>query len=171
MGTSPIAHPDETDYDAFFDECLPVVLGMVQRMTGSRVDAEDVAIEALGRAYLHWGKVRWLPHRRAWVLKVATNLVVGQARRRQRPVNRARQAPEVADAVVLREALLVAMAALPRRQREAVALRYLTDLSEAEAATAMGVSVGSVKTHVTRGLAALRAVLGPEIEEGGRLHV
>jgi DNA-directed RNA polymerase specialized sigma24 family protein len=45
--------------------------------------------------------------------------------------------------------------ALPRRQMEALVLRYYLDLPEVEMAAAMGVSVGSVKTHVHRGLAAL----------------
>ncbi|MGH2473771.1 MAG: sigma factor-like helix-turn-helix DNA-binding protein, partial [Candidatus Limnocylindrales bacterium] len=46
------------------------------------------------------------------------------------------------------------------RQREALALRYFLDLPEAEIAAAMGVSAGSVKTHVHRGLATLAQLLG-----------
>jgi RNA polymerase sigma factor (sigma-70 family) len=48
---------------------------------------------------------------------------------------------------------------LPKRQRESVVLRYLGDLSEAQTADLMGCSVGSVKTHSSRGLSALREVL------------
>ena len=57
------------------------------------------------------------------------------------------------------DAVLVALRALPTRQREALVLRYWADLPEAEVATAMRVSKGSVKTHTSRGLAALRASL------------
>lgn len=50
-------------------------------------------------------------------------------------------------------------------------MRYLADMPEFEVAAAMGVSAGSVKTHVSRGLVALRAVLGSDPEEGGHLGI
>jgi len=53
--------------------------------------------------------------------------------------------------------LLMALARLPRRQREVLTLRYYLDLSEAQIADALGISAGSVKAHAHRGLAALRA--------------
>ena len=55
--------------------------------------------------------------------------------------------------------LYAALSKLPKRQRESVILRYLGDLSEAQTADVMGVSVGSVKTHSSRGVAALREAL------------
>lgn len=51
--------------------------------------------------------------------------------------------------------VLAALRSLPRRQREVLALRYYLDLPEAEIATTLGISTGSVKTHASRGLAAL----------------
>lgn len=54
--------------------------------------------------------------------------------------------------VVDRTAIVRAMRALPRRMREAVALRYYADLTEAQAAAVMGVSVGAVKSYTSRGL-------------------
>ena len=63
---------------------------------------------------------------------------------------------------MLRRTLVQALLRLPRRQREAVALRYLVDLPEREVASVLGLSTGTVKTHLHRGLAALRTVLGPE---------
>ena len=56
-------------------------------------------------------------------------------------------------------AVLHALRRLPDRQREVLALRYYLDLSEAEIATTLGISAGSVKTHAHRGLAALAAEL------------
>ena len=53
--------------------------------------------------------------------------------------------------------VLAALRTLPRRQREALVLRYYGDLSEAEVADAMRCSRGAVKSHTARGLAALRA--------------
>lgn len=58
-----------------------------------------------------------------------------------------------------RRVVLNALATLPQRQREVVALRYYLDLSESDIATALGISRGSVKSHASRGLAALRPLL------------
>jgi RNA polymerase sigma factor (sigma-70 family) len=58
--------------------------------------------------------------------------------------------------------VIAALAALPSRRREAIVLRYWLDLPEREIATAMGVSPGTVKSHVSRGLAALARVLGEQ---------
>ena len=60
------------------------------------------------------------------------------------------------------ERVVAALRRLPDRQREALALRFYLDLSEAEMASAMKVSPGSVKTHVHRGLAALARLLEEE---------
>jgi RNA polymerase sigma-70 factor (sigma-E family) len=58
-----------------------------------------------------------------------------------------------------RSAVVAALRDLPDRQREALVLRYYADLSEAEIATAMGISRGAVKSHTARGMSALRAAL------------
>ncbi len=58
------------------------------------------------------------------------------------------------------DALIDAVRALPRRQSEVLTLRYYLDLSEAEIAEVLGISRGSVKTHASRGLAALERTLG-----------
>lgn len=60
--------------------------------------------------------------------------------------------------------LAIGLRALPRRQREAVVLRHLSDLPEAAVAAAMGCSTGAVKQHTARGLAALRRALGENEE-------
>jgi len=67
-----------------------------------------------------------------------------------------------ADAAVLRVALVHALRRLSSRQRDAIVLRYLADLPEHEVALALGISDGSVKTHLHRGLARLRTALGPD---------
>jgi RNA polymerase sigma-70 factor (sigma-E family) len=58
-----------------------------------------------------------------------------------------------------RHAVVAALRGLPDRQREAIVLRYYADLSEADIAAAMGISRGAVKSHTSRGMAALRAAL------------
>jgi RNA polymerase sigma-70 factor (sigma-E family) len=64
-----------------------------------------------------------------------------------------------------RDVVLDALRALPPRQREVLALRYYLDLSEAEIADALGISRGAVKSHASRGAAALRSALADELEE------
>jgi RNA polymerase sigma factor (sigma-70 family) len=58
-----------------------------------------------------------------------------------------------------RDAVLDAMRRLPQRQREVLALRYYLELSEAEIASTLGISTGAVKSHASRGAAALRSHL------------
>jgi RNA polymerase sigma-70 factor (sigma-E family) len=66
---------------------------------------------------------------------------------------------------VRRKAVIDAMAELPRRQREVLALRYYLDLSEREIAETLGISQGAVKSHASRGAASLRRHLSPLLEE------
>ena len=61
-----------------------------------------------------------------------------------------------------RKAHEAVLSGLPRRQREALVLRYYADLSEAQTAHAMGISTSAVKSHATRGMAALRHLLEEE---------
>ena len=61
-----------------------------------------------------------------------------------------------------RAAVLAAVRRLPRRQQEVVVLRYWLDLSEAEIASTLGISAGSVKTHASRALAAVGTTLGED---------
>jgi RNA polymerase sigma factor (sigma-70 family) len=58
-----------------------------------------------------------------------------------------------------RSAVIAALRTLPQRQREALVLKYYADLSEAQIASAMGISRGAVKSHTARGMASLRTVL------------
>jgi RNA polymerase sigma-70 factor (sigma-E family) len=69
-------------------------------------------------------------------------------------------ADEATLAAARRGVVLDAMRALPTRQREVLALRYYLELSEAEIAETLGISRGAVKSHASRGAAALRELLG-----------
>ena len=63
------------------------------------------------------------------------------------------------DNVELRWDLQQALRALPRRQREVVALRYLDDFSEQDTAAALAIDIGTVKSHASRGLSRLRTTV------------
>jgi RNA polymerase sigma-70 factor (ECF subfamily) len=149
----------DSSFDAAFDELYPLAVRLAARVLGDQSAAEDVAAEALSRAYARWAYVSALPYRDAWVLKVAGNVAIDVLRRRKPLVT-----PELSDAfedtTALRLALASALAKLPRRQREAVVLRYLGGYSEAEVSAVLGISSNSVKTHLQRGLTSLRNRLG-----------
>lgn len=150
--------PDE-DFEAAFDRVYPRAERLARRILGDAGAAEDVAAEALARLCLHWARLRDTEYVDGWVLRVAANLAIDATRKKPLAVA-APHVPSDDDAVALRLALSAALRHLARRQREVVALRYLSDLSEAEVAATLGISQGSVKTHTSRGLAALRARLG-----------
>ena len=74
----------------------------------------------------------------------------------------AREVPGADDAALVTERrtrVLEALRALPRRQREVIALRYYLDLEEADIAQTLGISRGAVKSHASRGVATLRTLL------------
>jgi RNA polymerase sigma-70 factor (sigma-E family) len=144
-------------YEESFAALYQAAYRVAYRVLGDREEAQDVAQEVLARAFLRWRRIGGYPE--AWVARVAGNLAIDRWRRRVR-------APEllppdaVADGRVAERVDLVrALRALPRRQREVVVLRYLADLPEAAVADHLGCSVGSVKTHASRGLAQLRTRL------------
>lgn len=150
---------DPGGFDEAFDRLWPRARVAAHRILGDVGAAEDVASEALARAYARWTRLAGADHLDAWVLRVAINLAIDRTRRRVAPVEVGARASDE-DVVVLRLALAEALRSLPTRQREAVALRYLTDLREQDVATTLGISPSAVKTHVHRGLAALRERLG-----------
>ncbi len=99
--------------------------------------------------------------------RTVTNLALGRYRRsRHDPVPTEAVAAGEGDRVGERVDLVRALRGLPAWQRDAVVLRYLADLDEATAAARMGCSVGAVKQHAHRGLAALRAGLRVDLVEG-----
>ena len=100
-----------------------------------------------------------MPWRTAWVLRVTTNLVIDLRRTGSIRGQQVAEVPGPEETVVLRQALVSALSTLSRRQRETVVLRHLSQLPEQDVAAALGISVGSVKTHLHRGLRQLRSVL------------
>jgi RNA polymerase sigma factor (sigma-70 family) len=140
-------------FEARIDELFAVGYRVGFRLTGSRLEAEDIAQEAVARSLVRWPKIE--PYAAAWVARVATNLALDQLRR-------SRRAPPVADesqdqVMGDRLDLVRALERLPRRQRDVIVLRYLADLDENVVAAQLHCSAGTVKQHAHRGLARLRA--------------
>jgi RNA polymerase sigma factor (sigma-70 family) len=156
----------EERFVAAFERLYPRALRVAYRVVGDVCGAEDVAAEALARAYAHWERIELLPWIDGWVLRVTANLALDVARRR-RPLLDLPRVVESEDAIATRLAMVAALHRLPRRQREAVALHYLAGLSDDEVAGALGIATGTVKSHVHRGLVALRRSMGDD--DGGGL--
>lgn len=155
----------EPEFDEWFHEVFPRAVLLAQRILGSRQAAEDAAAEAFARAFARWSRLRSLPHRDGWVLRVTAHLGIDATRKRRLPFAPVGLRPDDDELTVLRLALVEALRALPRRQRDAVALRYLSGLSETEVAAALGISTGTVKSHIHRGVRTLRARLGDRFLE------
>jgi RNA polymerase sigma-70 factor (sigma-E family) len=132
------------------------------RLLGNRQEAEDIAQEACARCCLRWDRLtKYGEIPKPWVVRVATNLAIDHYRKRQRALAKGDVAPIVVEEMDARRVdLHRALEQLTRRQRDVVVLRYVADLSEADTAAALGCAPGTVKSHATRGLAALRAALG-----------
>jgi len=141
-------------------------------MVGSPVVAEDLAAEAFARAYSRWSKVQRHPNPDAWLLRVVGNLAIDHIRRESRrpEVHGDAGRPDpAADDAAFRIDLTDALQHLSGRQQEVVVMRYIIDLTEEDVASSLGMSTGSVKTHLHRATAKLRAALGPaEDTEAGR---
>jgi RNA polymerase sigma-70 factor (sigma-E family) len=125
-------------------------------------DAEEVVQEAFVKVYLARDRLRDPDKALAYVRSAVLNGARSRLRH-LRVVGSIEPAPARSAESAESEALgreesrrvMAALMCLPVRQRECLALRYYLDLSEAEIATTLGISSGSVKTHVHRGLAAL----------------
>jgi RNA polymerase sigma factor (sigma-70 family) len=150
----------DSEFEARYDALLRLGYRAAYRLLGERAAAEDAASEALARAYSRWGSVRG--HAEPWVVRVATNLALDAGRARARATSSRWTLVEDVrpDAHVdLRLDLQHALRSLPRRQREVVVLRYLGDFTEQATADALGLDIGTVKTHASRGLARLRMTM------------
>jgi RNA polymerase sigma-70 factor, ECF subfamily len=158
------------EFAVFFERSAPRLVRLCFLTTLDREAAADAAQEALGRAWRDWGRVGAdSSDPAAWTRTVALNLCRNRWRRLARQARLAPRAytvdsrsDDLPDIDLQR-----ALGRLPVRQREAVVLHYWADLGVEVCATAMGVSPGSVKQHLSRARQRLAAELGepsPELE-------
>jgi len=137
---------------------------------GSAELARDLTQETLARAWVHWSKVRRMDRPNLWVKQVAINLANSHYRRSriERAVSRrdGQRSPETYSDPDAAQRLVVkdTLRALSDRQRAAVVLRFLEDLSVEQTAELMNCSAGTVKKLTARALTGLRERLGDSIE-------
>jgi RNA polymerase sigma-70 factor (sigma-E family) len=147
------------DFDDFVRARSAALLRVAYLLTGDRHAAEDLLQEVLEQVYVRWRRVRVTPE--AYARRALVNRAANRWRRRSRRPERALggievSAPDQTENLLVREAVVAALRALPPRQRAAVVLRFLEDLPVAEVARALDCSEGAVKSHTSRGLAKLR---------------
>ncbi|AVH57762.1 MULTISPECIES: SigE family RNA polymerase sigma factor [Streptomyces] len=142
----------------------PVLLRTARSLTANPSDAEDLLQTALTKTYVVWDRIE--DHRAldGYVRRALLNTRTSQWRKRKVDEFACEELPEPeglpvsdpAEQQALHDAMWRAIAKLPTRQRAMVVLRYYEDLSEAQTAEVLGVSVGTVKSAVSRALGKLR---------------
>lgn len=168
MGVRKLAQDEE--FQSFVIGRWPRLIRTAFLLTGEQHAAEDLVQTTLERIYVAWRRVSSADDPEAYVRRMMVN---AHARRHRRSLKEflspkddsglAHDLPATGDPIARadeRSALLKALTQLPPRQREAVVLRYWEDLTETQAAEAMGCSVGAVKSNAAKGIAKLRAIPG-----------
>lgn len=149
---------EELDFASFYeasrDDCLRTVLASV----GDLDTAQDLAAEAFARAWASWRKVSRHPAPRAWVVRTALNAGVSSWRKRRRDQPLLDDGTVAADDLAdpMGRELIAALLRLPVRQRQVIAFRVILDLDTAGTAKVLGIAPGTVKAHLSQGLATLR---------------
>jgi RNA polymerase sigma-70 factor (ECF subfamily) len=168
LGPSPAEAVIALDFDAFCRREYRAVLGLALVLSGSSGAAEDLTQDAFFAAYRGWSRVGTYDNPGAWVRRVVANRAVSQRRRWRTEVValqrlRGRRGPEVE--LPERDASLWELVRrLPRRQAQAFALTHLDGLSTEEVGDVLGISAGTVKTHLARARTALAAAI--EVADG-----
>jgi RNA polymerase sigma-70 factor (sigma-E family) len=165
-------NPDSREtFKAYVAARSAALLRTAYMLTGNKADAEDLLQTALAKTYLAWDSIRDRGAVDAYVRRIMLNTRTSWWRRRRHvsefPTDQVPEAPvdhDDTERVALHDALWTALADLPKRQRAMVVLRYYEDLSEAETAAALGVSVGTVKSTTARALARLRDHAGLRVD-------
>lgn len=164
------ALPLVDDFDTFYRREAPGLLVLARVLAGPSI-AEDVVQETMLAAYRRWDEVRDYASPVGWIRTVCLRKAVSMVRRRSREqrafrqlgsFRSQRQTPAFED-----EPLWSAVRALPARQAQAIALYYVLDLPVADIADTLGCAVGTVKSHLARGRAALAQTWVAQ-EEGPR---
>ncbi len=156
-----LAADDHAEFRDYVAARSAMLFRMAYLLTGHRADAEDLVQVALAKTYVAWHRIQ---DRRAvdgYVRRAMVNTHISWWRRRRLEEYPTDHIPEQAvddhsgDSDV-HDALWRALARLPPRMRAAIALRFYEDMSEAEIAEVLGVSVGTVKSTISRAVAKLR---------------
>ncbi len=175
---------DREAFDELVRRYQAQILNLVRALTGGDMDADDLAQEAFVRAWRGLRGFRGDSAFRTWLYGLTVNVVRTHYGRRKRlrrlfwtrsgeaeneadPVDRATADVSIETALVMRNAIDRALAALPADLREAVTLRDVQGLGYREIAGVLGVPIGTVESRIFRARQKLRPLLEPLMKRGG----
>ncbi len=159
----------DLDFDSFYQANFRDTVSVVYGLTADMPEAQDIAQEAFVRAWQRWEALVNYENPVFWVRRVAANLATSRWRRakvaaaylvRQRPLD---TMPELSPANI---DIINALKKLPVTQRKAIVLHYLVDMAVDDVAAEFDVPVGTVKSWLHRGRAALSEELADEVRMG-----
>jgi RNA polymerase sigma-70 factor (ECF subfamily) len=154
-----------SSFDALYRDCARDLYAYVRTLLGDDASAEDVTALAFERAYRRRASFdERRGSRRGWLFGIARNAALDELRRRRRsapligelPDDLAPAPEDEADLALRRSTVRVALAALPPRERELVALKFHGGLSNAELGALLGTSETNAATRVHRAVTKLR---------------
>jgi RNA polymerase sigma-70 factor (ECF subfamily) len=157
---TPVDVPAEPQFEQFYREHVNRVHRALALAVGDTALAREATDEAMARAYARWDRVRRLDSPGGWVFRVGLNWATSwwrKVRRERPPTDDRRWAADGPDPVGL--AARSALERLPVGQRAVIVCGVLLDLSTAETAAVLGLTEGTVRSRLFRGLAELRADL------------
>jgi RNA polymerase sigma-70 factor (sigma-E family) len=157
----------DSEFVEFVQASSPRLHRAAYLLSGDRHQAEDDVQTALVRVYTAWPRVR-RQDPFAYTRKVLANLVIDRWRRpfREDATEGVPELPvprDLVEGVVVQDWLMRALAQLTARERAIVVLRHFWDLSEADVAAELKVSLGTVKSTASRALVKMRAVPGEKV--------
>jgi RNA polymerase sigma-70 factor (sigma-E family) len=161
-----LVRPD-VGFAGFVREHTPALLRTAYLLTGNAQNAEELVQDTLVRLYPKWDRVAQADVPLAYVRRSLTNGYINYQRRAARREYPHDDVPERVDPrdvmtqLADRDQIWTGLRFLPERQRAALVLRFFEDMTDEESAAALGCRVGTVRSLISRGLAALREQMAP----------
>nr|WP_296069587.1 SigE family RNA polymerase sigma factor [uncultured Actinoplanes sp.] len=164
----------EQEYVDYVTARIPALRRLAYVLTGDGHRADDLVQQTITTLYLKWHRARAADNLDAYVRTMLVRTYVDERRLAWSRVRLFRETPEPApfeaSGAEEREVLRAALRRVPRRQRAVLVLRFFYDLSVDDVAATLGCSAGTVKSQTSRGLTALRSLLGSSSLTGHALQ-
>jgi RNA polymerase sigma-70 factor (sigma-E family) len=154
----------EQEYVEYVTARVPALRRLAYVLSGDGHRADDLVQQTITTLYLKWHRARAADNLDAYVRTMLVRTFVDERRLAWSRVRLFRETPEPApveeSGAEERQVLRAALRQVPRRQRTVLVLRFFYDLSVEDVAATLGCSAGTVKSQTSRGLTALRSLLG-----------
>lgn len=160
---------DDGSFETWYRAEHARVIGVLAAVSGDRDLSVEASDEAFTRALMHWDRVGRMRDPTAWTIKVALNVVRKAKNRRRMELRAGAARPGYSEVPPTDPDLWAVVRQLPRRQREAITLRYIADLDEAAIARVMGVRRGTVSASLVAARRRLASQL-PRNDSAVELH-